>query len=81
MIEAQMLDQLLKEWFKAFLEGVDIELSKVVPRNYIGTDAYIAKFPLSKGKIPGLEGPGIKIHEVIAISTVRPSATIARCVD
>lgn len=37
---------------------------------YVNTDTYIGEFPLSRGKVPALKGPNVKITEVIAISTV-----------
>ena len=36
----------------------------------INKAAYVERFPLSQGKIPAIEGPGIKLTETIAIATV-----------
>ncbi|KAI9925962.1 hypothetical protein ASPWEDRAFT_169822 [Aspergillus wentii DTO 134E9] len=53
----------------AALEGIPLHLSTVVPRMYVNTDEYISEFPLSRGKVPALKGPDVKITEVIAITT------------
>lgn len=43
---------------------------EVIPRKNVGLDVHLRKFPLSRGKIPGLTGPGVEITETIAIVTV-----------
>jgi len=53
----------------AELESLDVELTEVIPRANIGKVEYMAKFPLSRGKIPGLETADLKITETIAIVT------------
>ncbi|RAH65877.1 glutathione S-transferase family protein [Aspergillus aculeatinus CBS 121060] len=53
----------------AALEGIPLHLSRVVPRMYINTEPYISEFPLSRGKVPALKAPTVKITEVIAITT------------
>lgn len=55
----------------AAAEGIPLNHFQVVPRQNIGLDPHLSHFPLSRGKIPGLRGPGIAITEVIAITTVR----------
>ncbi|EKV04229.1 glutathione-S-transferase theta, GST [Penicillium digitatum] len=52
----------------AALEGIPLHLSTVVPRMYVNTDTYTSEFPLSRGKVPALKGPNVKITEVIAIA-------------
>lgn len=37
---------------------------------YVNTDTYTSEFPLSRGKVPALKGPNVKITEVIAIANV-----------
>ncbi|KAI9039799.1 uncharacterized protein KD926_009016 [Aspergillus affinis] len=51
----------------AAAEDITLNHSLVVPRNSINKATYIERFPLSQGKIPALEGPGVKITETIAI--------------
>ncbi|KAE8373755.1 glutathione S-transferase [Aspergillus bertholletiae] len=53
----------------ATAEGIELELHRVVPRQGIGKEEYEKKFPISTGKIPGLEGPGIQLTETLAIVT------------
>ncbi|KAK1139079.1 hypothetical protein N8T08_001325 [Aspergillus melleus] len=53
--------------YPAAAEGITVNHSLVVPRNGINKTTYIERFPLSQGKIPALEGPGVKITETIAI--------------
>ena len=48
-------------------EGIQLNSIDVIPRKAIGLDVYKEKFPLSKGKIPGLAGPGIEITETVAV--------------
>ena len=51
-------------------EGIPLQLCEVVPRDGIGKADYIKKFPLARGKIPGLEGPkGLKLTETVAIAS------------
>lgn len=45
-------------------------LVEVQPRRNIRGEEYVSKFPLSQGKIPGLQGPKIGLTETIAISLV-----------
>ncbi|RAO72342.1 uncharacterized protein BHQ10_008354 [Talaromyces amestolkiae] len=45
-----------------------MNLVEVQPRRNIRREEYVSKFPLSQGKIPGLEGPKISLTETIAIS-------------
>lgn len=51
----------------AELEGIPVELVEVIPRKNVGKDEYRAKFPLSQGKIPGIEVQGLRLTETIAI--------------
>jgi len=44
---------------------------EVIPRNNLGKVEYMAKFPLSHGKIPAIEGPDLQLTETIALVTVR----------
>ncbi|KAF8252248.1 glutathione-S-transferase theta, GST [Wilcoxina mikolae CBS 423.85] len=53
----------------AAAEGIELNHVEVVPRKNIGKEEYMAKFPLSSGKIPGLEGPGVMLTETLAIVT------------
>ncbi|KAF4629852.1 hypothetical protein G7Y89_g8286 [Cudoniella acicularis] len=53
---------------QAAAEGITLNQSLVVPRKGINKFAHMENFPLSQGKIPALEGPGIKITETIAIA-------------
>lgn len=39
---------------QAEAEGIHLNHVEVIPRKNIGTDVYVKKFPLSRGKIPGL---------------------------
>ena len=56
---------------QAAAEGIPLTHVEVIPREGIGKAEYISKFPLSRGKIPGLEGPeGLKLIETLAITTV-----------
>lgn len=55
---------------QAAAEGISLHQSLVVPRKNINKATYQVRFPLSQGKIPGLEGPGIKLTETIAIAYV-----------
>ena len=51
-------------------EGIHLDLCTVVPRDGIRKEEYMGKFPLSRGKIPGLEGPaGLRLTETLAIAT------------
>ncbi|KAL4782542.1 glutathione S-transferase [Aspergillus varians] len=58
---------------------IDVELQTVIPRQGVGKKEYMEKFPLSLGKIPGLEGPGVQLTETLAILTylVKSSPTTA----
>lgn len=56
--------------FQAAAEGIELNHFEVIPRMNIGKDEYMAKFPLSMGKIPGLEGPHVLLTETMAITTV-----------
>ncbi|KAF8581884.1 glutathione-S-transferase theta, GST [Ramaria rubella] len=53
----------------AAAEGIPLNHFRVVIRTDIGREEYMAKFPLSRGKIPGLEGPNVKLTETLAITT------------
>ncbi|KAF8534752.1 hypothetical protein BDD12DRAFT_918824 [Trichophaea hybrida] len=53
----------------AAAEGIELNHVEVVPRKNIGKEEYMAKFPLSSGKIPGLEGPVVMLTETLAIVT------------
>jgi len=53
----------------AEFEGIPLELLEVIPRKNVGKAEYVAKFPLSQGKIPGIEGPDLRLTETIAIVT------------
>ena len=52
---------------------IELNHYEVIPRKQIGSAVYLEKFPLSRGKIPGLAGPGIEITETVAIVTVGTS--------
>ncbi|KAG5993900.1 hypothetical protein E4U52_001598 [Claviceps spartinae] len=52
----------------AAAQGIPVELVKVIPRRDIGRHLLIDKFPLSNGKTPALEAPGIKLTETISIA-------------
>lgn len=71
------LDAVFLTSYQAAAEGISLNQSLVVPRKGINKSAYMELFPLSQGKIPALEGPGIKITETIAIAYVsrRPEAS------
>lgn len=43
---------------------------EVIPRKNVGKDEYKVKFPLSQGKIPGIEVQGLRLTETIAIVMV-----------
>lgn len=63
---------------QAAAEEIELEHVEVIPRDNVGMENYLSKFPLSRGKIPGLVGPSIEITETIAITTVslrKPSAS------
>ncbi|KAL8781961.1 MAG: hypothetical protein Q9213_005769 [Squamulea squamosa] len=54
----------------AAAEKIEINNVEVIPREDIGKADYVEKFPLSRGKIPGLEAPnGLRLTETIAIAT------------
>ncbi|KAL8726522.1 MAG: hypothetical protein Q9166_006654 [cf. Caloplaca sp. 2 TL-2023] len=53
----------------AAAEHIPLNHFEVDPRKNINTSTHLSHFPLSRGKIPGLVGPGIEITEVIAIAT------------
>jgi elongation factor 1-gamma len=53
----------------AELEGIRLKCIEVIPRENIRKAEYMAKFPLSQGKIPAVEGPQLKLTETIAIVT------------
>lgn len=55
---------------QAEAEGIKLSHFEVIPRKNVGLDVHLKKFPLSKGKIPGLAGPGVEITETIAVVTV-----------
>ncbi|KAI4176239.1 MAG: hypothetical protein LQ346_007918, partial [Caloplaca aetnensis] len=56
--------------YEAAAEGIELDQVEVIPREGIGKTEYLSKFPLSRGKIPGLEGPdGLKLTETLAITT------------
>ena len=59
-----------KRFLQAELENIPLKLVEVIPRRNIGVVEYTAKFPLSHGKIPGMEGPDLQLTETIAIITV-----------
>ena len=51
-------------------EEIEFELVKVVPRDEVGSAEYVTMFPLSRGKIPGLTGPGgVRLTETVAIAS------------
>ncbi|KAJ3500272.1 hypothetical protein NM208_g17183 [Fusarium decemcellulare] len=52
----------------AAAEGITLNQSLVVPRKGINKAAYMEVFPLSQGKIPAIEGNGVRITETIAIT-------------
>ena len=56
---------------QAAAEDIPITLFTVVPSKGTGKAEYMARFPMSRGKIPGLEGKGVKLTETLAITTVR----------
>lgn len=56
---------------QAAAEGIELNQVEVIPREGIGKSEYLTKFPLSRGKIPGLEGlDGLRLTETLAITTV-----------
>ena len=56
---------------QATAKHIPLENVTVVPRDGIGKDEFIVKFPRSRGKIPGLECPdGTVLTETLAIVTV-----------
>lgn len=55
---------------QAELEGIKYELMEVVPRKNINKADYMVKFPLSHGKIPGIEIAGFRLTETVAIVSV-----------
>lgn len=59
----------------AAAEEIELSHYEVIPRKNIGKDVYISKFPLSRGKIPGLEGPGVQLTETLAIVTYLAKAS------
>ncbi|KAL8897461.1 MAG: hypothetical protein Q9207_007206, partial [Kuettlingeria erythrocarpa] len=62
--------QLIPKPAQAAAEGIELDHVEVVPREGIGKTEYLSKFPLSRGKIPGLDGPdGLKLTETLAITT------------
>ncbi|KAL8920833.1 MAG: hypothetical protein Q9208_006005 [Pyrenodesmia sp. 3 TL-2023] len=57
--------------YDAAAEGIQLDQVEVIPREGIGNTEYLSKFPLSRGKIPGLEGPdGLRLTETLAITTI-----------
>lgn len=46
------------------------ELIELIPRQNISKIMYMARFPLNKGKIPGIEAVGLCLTETVAIVTV-----------
>ena len=58
------------QFTQAELEGIQLQRIEVVPRLGIGKAEYMAKFPMSMGKIPALEGPRVKLIETVAIAVV-----------
>ncbi|KAG6009343.1 hypothetical protein E4U21_002651 [Claviceps maximensis] len=52
----------------AAAQGIPLELIEVVPRENIGRQLLMAKFPRSNGKIPALEAPNIELTETISIA-------------
>ncbi|KZF20955.1 hypothetical protein L228DRAFT_240672 [Xylona heveae TC161] len=67
-IQQQYSEKWLMQSVKAEAEGIQLAIHQVVPRQGIGKDDYKSKFPLSAGKIPGLEGPDIQLTETLAIA-------------
>lgn len=59
--------RLMLQEHQAAAEGITLTQSLVIPRNGVNKAAYMERFPLSQGKIPGLEGPGVKLTETISI--------------
>ncbi|KAL8851800.1 MAG: hypothetical protein Q9221_003314 [Calogaya cf. arnoldii] len=56
--------------FQAEAEAIQLDQVKFIPRKGVGKSEYLAEFPLTRGKIPGLEGPnGLRLTETLAIST------------
>ncbi|KAF1823291.1 glutathione-S-transferase theta, GST [Dissoconium aciculare CBS 342.82] len=47
--------------------GISLKQSLVVPRMGVNKTSYMERFPLSQGKIPAIQGPGIMLTETIAI--------------
>lgn len=61
---------------QAAAEGITLNTSLVVPRKGINKASYMEAFPLSQGKIPAIEGNGVKITETIAICYVSALSNI-----
>lgn len=47
----------------------------MIPRRGVNKAEYMARFPRSQGKIPGLEGPNIKLTETLSIAMVSTHLT------
>ncbi|KAH8658399.1 glutathione-S-transferase theta, GST [Xylariales sp. PMI_506] len=52
----------------AAAQEIHLDQVEVIPRMEMNRDLLIREFPMSSGKIPALEGPGVKLTETLAIS-------------
>ncbi|QMW30600.1 hypothetical protein G4B84_005981 [Aspergillus flavus NRRL3357] len=59
----------------AAAEGIELNHFEVIPRRGVNKAEYMARFPRSQGKIPGLEGPNIKLTETLSIAMVSTHLT------
>ncbi|KAG5950176.1 hypothetical protein E4U53_005414 [Claviceps sorghi] len=60
----------------AAAQNIPLELVEVVPRENIGRQLLLDRFPRSHGKIPALDAPGLQLTETISIALVRRASCL-----